>query len=368
MPQLDGLRTLAVAGVVLQHGHILRQGATHGVHLFFVLSGFLITGILLASRQNLAATGGSRAHAFRQFYIRRALRIFPLYFAVVSLGLIFNADYAREFAPWLLTYTINIKMAAQGWFIGNFAHFWSLAIEEQYYLVWPWLILLLPRRWLLPAGIVMTAIGPLFRLFLVIGWNYLDSDASGLQSYIATPAALDSLGIGSLIAIMMTGERTRRAMEVWMRWAVPVTGLGLAAVLSVLGGEAYTVLWNTAIALFFAWLIYRASLGFSGIAGKLLSATPMVYLGRISYGIYVYHALVPNAVTHIATRLGLQVPETRWPSFLLFTTLTLIIAALSWHFFERPINELKRHFPYLGQKKPALPESPITLETSDAHR
>ena len=240
------------------------------MRLFFVLSGFLITGILLASRQNLATTGGTRAHAFRQFYIRRALRIFPLYYAVVFLGLIFNADNAREFAPWLLTYTINIKMAAQGWYIDNFAHFWSLAIEEQYYLVWPWLILLLPRRWLLPAGVVMTAIGPLFRLFLVIGWNYLDSGASGHQSYIATPAALDSLGIGSLIAIMIAGERTRRAMADWMRWAVPITALALAAVLNALGGDTHIVLWDTAIALFFAWLIYRASFGFGGIAGKIL--------------------------------------------------------------------------------------------------
>ncbi|MEO7682789.1 MAG: acyltransferase, partial [Gemmatimonadaceae bacterium] len=276
--------------------------------------------------------------------------------------------YAREFAPWLLTYTINIKMAAQGWYIDNFAHFWSLAIEEQYYLVWPWLILLLPRRLLLPVGVLMTAVGPLFRLFLVIGWKYLGSEASGLQSYIATPAALDSLGMGSLVAIMLAGERTRMVMAEWMRWAVPVMGLVFAVALYVIGGDSATVLWDTAQATIFAWLIYRASFGFGGLTGRVLSARPLVYLGRISYGIYVYHELVPNAVRWAAPSLGFSVPIGVWSSFLLHTALTLLISALSWRFFERPINELKRQFPYLAEKKPAMREPTLTLETSDAHQ
>ena len=106
MPQLDGLRALAVGAVVVQHYDILIGGAAFGVHLFFVLSGFLITRILLLSRERVSDAGISRARAFRQFYIRRALRIFPLYYLVVFVGIAVNADYARAFAPWLLTYTI----------------------------------------------------------------------------------------------------------------------------------------------------------------------------------------------------------------------------------------------------------------------
>lgn len=101
MPQLDALRALAVAAVVLQHFELLSDGAQYGVHLFFVLSGFLITGILLSSRQSAEKSGVSWRHALRQFYVRRLLRIFPLYYLVVFAGIAFNAAYAREYAPWL---------------------------------------------------------------------------------------------------------------------------------------------------------------------------------------------------------------------------------------------------------------------------
>src|SRR5437762_7625759 len=141
MPQLDGLRALAVTAVIAQHYKVLVGGAGYGVHLFFVLSGFLITRILLGERENVETLGITRVRAFRQFYVRRMLRIFPLYYFVVIAGIALGVRNAREYAPWLLTYTFNLKMAAQGTVVEPFVHFWSLAIEEQYYLVWPWLIL-----------------------------------------------------------------------------------------------------------------------------------------------------------------------------------------------------------------------------------
>lgn len=228
MPQLDGLRAVAVTAVMFHHFDIVHGAASYGVHLFFVLSGFLITGILVRSKAAIDSGLESVKHALRRFYVRRTLRIFPLYYAVVLIGIAVNAESAREYAPWLLTYMINLKMAAQGWYIANFAHLWSLAVEEQFYLVWPFLVLIVRRRWLVWVAILMTAIGPLYRLYLAISWEYLASETSIISSYIATPSALDSLGAGSLVAIMVATEAGRLLLRRWMRLAVPFSGLLLA--------------------------------------------------------------------------------------------------------------------------------------------
>jgi peptidoglycan/LPS O-acetylase OafA/YrhL len=347
MPQLDGLRAIAVSAVVLEHFKILPGAAAYGVHLFFVLSGFLITGILLRSREAAAERGIRRTHAFRQFYIRRALRIFPLYYLVIAAALILDVQYARDYAPWLLTYTINLKMASQGWFINYFAHFWSLAVEEQYYLFWPWLILLLRRRWLIPVAVAMTTIGPLFRLYVLLSWVFMNSDSSGLSGYIATPTALDSLGMGSLVAILLSSEPGRRQIRRFMPVVVPLASFGVVLVMALwLPKPLNFVLYDTTTAVFFAWLIYSASKGFGGIAGRVLSAAPLVFIGRISYGVYVYHPLVPPATDSIAGRFGIALPTGMWGRFLAYTALTLVVAAISWYIVERPINGLKRHFEY----------------------
>jgi peptidoglycan/LPS O-acetylase OafA/YrhL len=348
MPQLDGLRTLAVGGVMAQHFQVFSGAAGYGVHLFFVLSGFLITGILVAERRNVAELGITRRTAFTHFYIRRALRIFPLYYFIVIAGIVLNVEYAREYAPWLLTYTINLKMAAQGWYIDNFSHFWSLAIEEQYYLVWPWLILLLPRKWLNPSAVIMIAIAPLFRV-----WVALQSHAVGntgwIAGYIATPTALDSLGMGSLLAILSRDDVIAPRLESWMRYAIPITSFAALVAIQLGPRNAFhLVLVDTIAAVFFAWLIYRASRGFGGIVGAFLSAAPIVFLGRISYGLYVYHPLIPGLTLRIARLLGVPTPApdklASWaPAFL---AVTVCVATISWYVLENPINKLKSRFPY----------------------
>lgn len=340
MPQLDGLRALAVGAVVLEHYGITESGAGYGVHLFFVLSGFLISGILMRSRAAIDIGRQNWKEALRRFYIRRVLRIFPLYYAVVFIGIIVNAGYARDYAPWLLTYTINIKMAAQGWYIDNFAHLWSLAVEEQYYLIWPLLILLVPRRWLVTSAVIMTAAGPLFRLALMANWRYLHSDMSGLTAYIATPATFDSLGMGSLIAIMMATESGRTRIRRWMRFAIPLIGVLLGIVVVYTG---WWILTDTATALVFGWLIYRASSGFGGVGGRLLSAPPLIFVGRISYGVYVYHELVSAVARSLAADFNLPVPRAAWLK-IVFIGVTLAVSTVSWYYFERPIKNLNRYF------------------------
>jgi peptidoglycan/LPS O-acetylase OafA/YrhL len=348
MPQLDGLRAIAVSAVLAQHYGIWIGGAGYGVHLFFVLSGFLITGILLVERNNVAEFGITRLRAFRQFYVRRALRILPLYYFFVLAGIALNVQDARHYAPWLLTYTINLKMASDGLYIHNFSHFWSLAIEEQYYLFWPWLILLLPRRWLVPAAVITVATGPLFRFFVWLTPVFQNN--AWIATYIATPTAMDSLGMGSLLAILIASEPTARTLERWMKLKVPIAGVALLLIFQFgPHGLAHRVLLDTSAAIFFAWLIYRASFGFSGITRRILSLAPVIYLGRISYGVYVYHPRIPTLVSRTAAYLGMRLPAEQWARTLIAVAVTIVIASLSWYSFERPINRLKQRFPYIGR-------------------
>jgi peptidoglycan/LPS O-acetylase OafA/YrhL len=299
MPQLDALRALAVLAVALHHsslGEKLPWGLTKipwgtgGVHLFFVLSGFLITGILLRCR-DFAHERGSRWIAIRQFYIRRFLRICPLYYLVVLAALLANLNPAREVAPWLLTYTINVYMAKVGYFIDNFAHFWSLAVEEHFYLVWPWLVLFLPRKWLIGTAISFVCLSPVFRI-------YAYQNLSGVSGYILTPGNLDTLSMGSLLAIATYQTTYPRAVV--DRWLVRLA-LPLGLILTVLfAGWSARIDWRVSIglgdfamALIFCWLVAAASRGFRGVAGAVLQTRPLLYLGKISYGIYVYHELTP---------------------------------------------------------------------------
>lgn len=242
-------------------------------------------------------------------------------------------------------------MAAQGWYIDNFSHFWSLAIEEQYYLVWPWLILLLPRRWLVPSAVIAILTGPLFRLGVSLASEGTLADTAWITGYIATPTALDSLGMGSLVAILGTSEGGAAWLRKWMRLVIPVGALALIILLLFgIRGRAHFILLDTATAIFFAWLIYSAARGFGGITGKFLAAAPIVFLGRISYGIYVYHPLIPGVTGKVASRIGLQLPGSVWAQGILFSLLTILAAIISWYALENPINQLKKQFPYTGQR------------------
>jgi peptidoglycan/LPS O-acetylase OafA/YrhL len=358
-PQLDGLRALAVAAVITQHFDLARFGGDFGVHLFFVLSGFLITGILLDGREAIERQHVSRMHVLRQFYIRRFLRIFPLYYLVVIASILIGAAYARDYAPWLLSFTINIKMTLQRWYIGNFAHFWSLAVEEQFYLVWPWVILFLPRRRILPAVLIMIAMAPLFRLAIWLNWVYLNGPPIRMAIYIATPAALDALGIGSLIAVLSRQTSSSLLSDRRFTVVLPV----VAAVVALVGLDYWSPAWSSVTrdtfqAIAFGGLIYGAAKGFAGITGDFLASRPLVYLGRISYGIYVYHPLVPKWTEGFAKLLGVRLTDNIYLLALLNAAVTVMAASVSWYAFEGPINRLKRYFAYVPET-PAVSAAPV---------
>ena len=200
MPQLDSLRAIAVGLVFLLHFtqfrivHVLETGYI-GVRLFFVLSGFLITLILLRYREEIAAgQAGFWAMAGR-FYTRRFWRIFPPYYAFLAVIVVIGLPTAAEGVGWHLTYTSNAWYFFQpDQFSGLLVHFWSLAVEEQFYLVWPFLILSVPERHIRTAIISTIVLGILFRLTGVVG------GLSPFQVGVVTPGCADALGFGALLA------------------------------------------------------------------------------------------------------------------------------------------------------------------------
>jgi peptidoglycan/LPS O-acetylase OafA/YrhL len=381
MSQLDALRFFAIMGVIVAHNWRPGPGTwifgrvwwgELGVRLFFVLSGFLITGILIGCRELAERNPNRRFFVIRQFYIRRFLRIFPIYYVVLIGLLIFAVAPARAIWPWLFTYTTNIYVWDNLHFPGAVGHFWTLAVEEQFYLVWPWLMLFLPRRRLVPVLIGFICISPLFRLYA--SFHYHTDVVSGAStSCTLTIGVIDSLSFGALLAILSRSDSHRERLR-WTltRVCLPVGVVGYAVLLAVshdggfgLDSHVSPALAQTAEALFFCWLVGTASRGFGGFTGRVLEWRPIAYLGKISYGIYIFHLLVPVAFAAAATRLGVAYHDYGVPNFVATSLVTFGIAALSWHVLEAPLNGLKRHFRYdVGHTDEAAP--PVALPETRA--
>ena len=342
MPQLDGLRAFGVAAVVIHHARVFPANdlALAGVKLFFAISGFLITSILLASRADAVTRGTTMVSAFKRFYMRRTLRIFPLYYFVIGVALAINLEPARESWIWLVTYTYNFYQLQLGWFVANFAHLWSLAVEEQFYLTWPWIILLTPRKWLVPAIVTAVLLAPVSRYLLYFS-------GTALATYLATPIYFDLLGLGALFALVMRGEASGLT---WRALRIPLIALAsLSLFLLVWGGAGVGQAFHYVLGDFFfaclcVWVVVSASRGIRGPLGRMLEFKPIAYVGQISYGIYVYHPLMPALGAWIGGMLGLQFPrEGTWAGLVAMSALSLLVSAASFHLMERPIRDLANH-------------------------
>lgn len=338
MPQLNSLRTAAVAMVMWYHWappkyYFGLDWGRMGVTLFFVLSGFLITGILLDGREDRIPT----KQMLRRFYARRFLRIFPLFYAVTFLAALANAPGVRNAFWWHVTYTSNFYFFKLGDWSGPASHFWSLAVEEQFYIVWPLLMLLLPRRFLIPTMLGLIVVSTICRFL----WQNVP------LSYYVTPAVLDALALGAMLAYMKRNH-TRLFNSRWVIFGSLLAGVILVA-------TQIAPLFQSGCVLVSAGLIVAAANGATGLVGAILNFKPFQYLGIISYGLYVFHSFAPFVLYHLAGVPKLPLPL-KLPAFGLFT---IAVAAVSWHFFEKPLNDLKRYFPYKGA--PATYQHAATL-------
>lgn len=366
MPQLDALRFFAVIGVMLTHNWELPRFpwifssvdlAELGVRLFFVLSGFLITGILLKCRDLSDASSEGEISFVKRFYIRRFLRIFPLYYAVLAILLLINFPPTRQVWSWLATYTSNIYITQQSHWLGRIGHFWSLAVEEQFYFFWPWIVMFIPRKWLAPLIALIIFLAPAYRYITIT--KFPDEIMTGSTRNTFTLSCLDSLGAGALLALFFHSKIQKETARKYLRqFVLPIGVIAFVAIQAIYYYKAKTRLFYTlnemSTSIIFCWLVGSASLGFSGRVGKLLEYRPLVYLGKITYGIYIYHNLVPAFLASLFSLIGITYPVSGALSFFISSAVTILIAHLSWQWFEHPINELKDRFPYSSSRKPII--------------
>ena len=341
MPQLDSLRALAVSTVALHHW--LPRGFDYplvsGVHLFFVLSGFLITGILLdARRQNEAIGTSELGYTLKAFYLRRFLRIAPLYLAALAVVAYFNVAGIRDTWIWHAAYLTNFHIFFRNDWIGLVGHFWTLSVEEQFYLAWPILVLCLPRR-ALPGMFLGVAAGSvIFRWFGEVFFP------GRLMWNLLTPGYLDSFALGALLAYhnrVPHGVYT----AILRRSGTVIAACLVMAVLRKRTEWHLVFLDPLLFAIAYTCLVNIAANGARGLLGWVLSQPLLRYAGRIWYGLYIAHNFAPLPVQELLARYPslLTIPRIQ---LVLMAMWTMVVAMLSWHCFEAPINALKKYFPY----------------------
>jgi peptidoglycan/LPS O-acetylase OafA/YrhL len=346
-PQLDALRAFAVLAVIWHHwfpGATFGLPLASGVQLFFVLSGFLITRILLVARDDVErtkATGKGRVIA--AFWSRRILRIFPVFYAVVILAIIAGVADLRQSYGWHLSYASNFYFILQEGWHRPVAHFWTLAVEEQFYLVWPMVVLFLPRRWLPGVFVGLALIGPAYRACGV----YFFSDVR--LFVIGTPGSFDSLALGALLAWMHLYPRvwSRSLLSRGRMIALGAIALYIGLQMIPRAGAALQGIYGwSVLSVVFACGIHACTQGVGGVVGRVLNNGVLRYVGTISYGLYLVYNLsgVPG---QLAARWFPQLAPTGDWGLATQAVVTLSIASASWHWFEKPINSLKRYLPYL---------------------
>jgi peptidoglycan/LPS O-acetylase OafA/YrhL len=368
IPALDGVRGIAI---LLVMGHHYGQqliplhpidvpvlGALSigwvGVDLFFVLSGFLITGILYDTRR--------ARNYFQSFYARRILRIFPLSYAALTfffvlvplLGSKALGETASRW-PWFWLYASNFLIARHGWVSRYVQHFWSLAIEEQFYLVWPLLVFILPRRRLigLSLGAIIGAAALRGVFYDGGGWMHATTN------FTHTLTRVDALAMGAAIALLLRDPRGARWLKRLAPWvlvfAVPVA-LQLLARSSeqpawILWGPRGQIVGYSLVALTFAAMIAWSVTGSKGLfLNRFFGNRSLRFFGRYSYAMYIIHLPLDTAarawglrVKPIAQRLGAVTPVLIIYS-VLAGGLTVGLALVSWNLLEKRFLALKRHF------------------------
>lgn len=302
--QLDGFRFLAVLAVLLYHfvANPLLQMIPlgFGVFFFFVLSSFLITRILLVAKDDCEGNLRLIWSSLGRFYSRRFLRIFPVYYFIIALMFIVDWEPCREIIVPLLTYTINFTIAG-GREVGDFIHFWSLSIEEQFYIFFPLLVFFTPSKYLFRVFIVLIIVGVVsrFGLYLYRSENVYFSNFNSL-------AALDSLGFGALLAYLYVYRSVDLQHVISSKVYFLLVSLFFISLMiftySIHSGSDRFNLGNIVfLRLLFNflsfWIIGWAVLvGYKGLLGLILENSIVMYLGRISYGIYLFHLFVPKVI------------------------------------------------------------------------
>lgn len=359
IPELDALRTLGISAVLLNHFwppalspwvYEMSSLAWMAMDSFFVLSGFLITGILLDSKK--------RPDYYSTFYIRRSLRIFPLYYLVLAVllavshlarvgGVSEYSSMARHWGSpaWFFVYLGNVRMAWMGSqpTMRSFTPLWSLQIEEQFYLLFPFLARTLSLKQLSRVLWVLVFLSPVLRLATFL-WN----PANPYPQIVLLPCRMDGLALGALIAV-------RFRMGPWRVKKIPLavfasTLLLLTASLSLIITPEARVDWRTSAferlagtslsSFGCASLILLLVLLRGSHITRWLRIAPIRFIAKISYSLFLLH-VVASRILRASSKIGVHLNPNGFPRFALVIGLSFLLASLSWRFFERPFTRLK---------------------------
>jgi len=334
-PELDGIRAIAIAIVVLYHTVGLPATGFVGVDLFFVLSGFLITTLLLEEHAR------HRSISLRDFYRRRAYRLLPALFVLLGMFLAYSAlvalardgslDRALFGVVAGIGYFSNLAIAAEPGTVtmpNELRHLWSLAIEEQFYVVWPLVLLSVLR---VRLSLALIALGTAIALAAAQQIRlYLDG-ASWERIAYGSDTRGTSILVGCALAVAFA-TRARTTIDKAARHVAPVAIASCLVLLAVIPRSSYLSIWLLLVAVSCAWLIVRTLDDRSRLA-SWLSVRPMVFLGRISYSLYLWHVPI-----YVVLGLGTAAELMDIPALLL----ALACATASYYLVEMPFLRRKR--------------------------
>jgi peptidoglycan/LPS O-acetylase OafA/YrhL len=355
LPALDGLRAVAVLTVILAHSEVAhRVPGDLGVSAFFVLSGFLITRLLLREYDSTGTVSK------KQFYLRRTLRIFPAYYAFLLLSYVLDARagqiWPAERVITAVTYTVNYFNAFNHHPSTSIAHAWSLAVEEQFYLLWPVVFLTLAARGRRAMVIGLTVMG--LAAVAWRSWLILHAHVDVSYVYNAFDTRFDNLAVGCLLAVIVDYERCVGAAQILARRAwFPLVTLALLLTSRLAFPPAYHYsIGFTIDAIFVGVLIVQLLQLCKSSLWSWIEWPAARYLGTISYPMYLYHQWGGS--------FGRLLPG-HWHAgeFLAGVVATIALASGSYYVIERPFLKLKRRYASAGS---AQSTSPAAVEPASA--
>jgi len=366
-PQLSGLRFCAVLFVVVYHysGFLLGLRFSYDlgsfIVFFFVLSSYLITRILLDAKQKASSEGMPAWKIAVAFLTRRTFRIFPAYYLYLFILLLFPVEGLdlREHPAYYFSYLYNFWIYKSG-YAGPYAfHLWTLAVEEQFYIIWPWIVLFIPTRYLTKVFALMIVVAVAFRvIFITVAFQ-----PDLFRILILTPGCLDSFGAGALLAYLHYSGRENNQ---WLKWLslLVIPFWVLLIITADKHQRSFYALDRVFISFFTILIIDVANRGYTGFTKKFLENSIVQWLSKISYGIYLYHLITTlffwKLFEFLQGELGKQGYDLsfvgKWLaspyiSFWIYFLMAIACAAISWYCLEKPFNNLKKLFDYVKPKR-----------------
>jgi peptidoglycan/LPS O-acetylase OafA/YrhL len=336
--QLDSVRAFAAFSVIIFHFLTDYKIGNFplgpiGVDVFFVISGYLITAILLEQKEVIT----NKLLIIKNFIIKRVLRLFPVYYLFLTFFLILM--YAFGLYIWdpgdeiyYYTYTENLLFFKEGMKGMQANHLWTLCVEEQFYLLWPWLAIFVPNRKLIVGLLIVIPLALVVKAFSGMDMEELK---------LITPVHFDTLGSGALFALLLK-EKGEGYLQFVKKIHIPVLLSSLFILILSLSFNVSYFLNLLSVLTLSVSLMVGCYYNFGGVFGRILNTSWLSYLGKISYGLYLYHKPVPYFIKIFALKLNFQINGVL--AFIISILITVLIAHFSYQLIEKRFLKLKEKF------------------------